>query len=75
MIVMGELEGLGKMKDHEASSPEHAATVREASRAALTWIREKHTNVKCVTTKGEPIETPKFLVLLCLRRLTTYHLQ
>ena len=35
VIVMGELEGLGKMKDHEASSPEHAATVREASRAAL----------------------------------------
>jgi hypothetical protein len=53
VIVVGELEGLIKIKDHESSSPEHAATVREASKAALSWIREKHPNVKCVTTKGE----------------------
>ncbi len=50
---MGELEGLSRIKDHEVSSSEHAATVREASRSALAWIKEKHPNVKCVTTKGE----------------------
>ncbi len=50
---MGELEGLSRTRDPEASSPEHAAIVREASRSALAWIRDKQPNVKCVTTKGE----------------------
>jgi hypothetical protein len=53
VIVMGELEGLSRTRDPEASSPEHAAIVREASRTALAWIRDKQPNVKCVTTKGK----------------------
>lgn len=51
MVVLGELEGLTKSKEM-VDRPEHAAMLRENSKAALTWIREKPANVKCVTTKG-----------------------
>jgi hypothetical protein len=51
VVVLGELEGLTKSKEM-VDRPEHAAMLRENSKAALTWIREKPANVKCVTTKG-----------------------
>jgi len=51
VVVLGELEGLTKSKEM-IDRPEHAAMLRENSKAALTWIREKPANVKCVTTKG-----------------------
>lgn len=51
VVVLGELEGLCKSKD-SVERPEHAAMLRENSRAALAWIRERPANVKCVTTKG-----------------------
>ena len=51
VVVLGELEGLGKSKE-QVDRPEHAAMLRENSTAALSWIREKPNNLKCVTTKG-----------------------
>jgi len=44
--VLVELEGLSK--ESGRSSPE----LRENSRAAVSWLRDKPTNTKCVTTKG-----------------------
>ena len=52
VVVLGELEGLTKSRD-QTERPEHAAMLRQNSKAALTWIREKPANVKCVTTKGK----------------------
>eukprot|EP00088_Acartia_fossae_P052586 TRINITY_DN5945_c0_g1_i2.p1 TRINITY_DN5945_c0_g1~~TRINITY_DN5945_c0_g1_i2.p1 ORF type:complete len:1186 (-),score=351.14 TRINITY_DN5945_c0_g1_i2:275-3715(-) len=51
VVVLGELEGLSKSRDN-SDRPEHAAMLRENSKQALAWIKEKHQNVKCVTTKG-----------------------
>ena len=51
IVVLGELEGLCKSKD-SADRPEHGQMLRENSRAALAWLRDKPQNVKCVTTKG-----------------------
>ena len=53
VVVLGELEGLGKGR-HLPDRPEHAAITREKSRSALDWIKEKPANLKCVTTKGNP---------------------
>ena len=53
VVVLGELEGLGKGR-HLTDRPEHAALTREKSRAALDWVKEKPANLKCVTTKGNP---------------------
>jgi len=53
--VVIELEGLSKSDSGnrcETDSAEHLAMVRENSRAALTWLRDKPTNTKCVTSKG-----------------------
>ena len=52
VVVLGELEGLSKSRDN-SDRPEHAAMLRENSKQALAWIKEKHQNVKCVTTKGQ----------------------
>lgn len=51
VVVLQELEGLGKSRDN-SDRPEHAAMLRENSKVALAWIKEKPQNVKCVTTKG-----------------------
>jgi len=51
IVVLGELEGLCKSKDF-ADRPDHGAMLRENSKAALVWIKDKPQNVKCVTTKG-----------------------
>jgi len=53
--VVIELEGLSKSGDgnrSETDSVEHLAHVRENSRAALAWLRDKPVNTKCVTSKG-----------------------
>jgi len=51
LVVLGELEGLSKSREG-SERPEHASMLRENSRAALAWIKDKPNNVKCVTTKG-----------------------
>ena len=51
VIVVGELEGLSKSKEM-VDRAEHAAMLRNNSKAALEWIRERPPNVKVVTTKG-----------------------
>jgi len=53
--VVIELEGLAKSGSGirtESDSAEHIAEVRDNSRTALAWLREKPSNIKCVTTKG-----------------------
>ena len=52
VVVVGELEGLSKSKEM-VDRPEHAAMLRDNSKAALAWIRERPLNVKVVTTKGK----------------------
>jgi len=53
--VVIELEGLAKSADgtrSETDSAEHMAAVRDNSKAALAWLRDKPSNIKCVTSKG-----------------------
>ena len=37
---------------YESDSAEHMALVRDNSRAALAWLRDKPDNTKGVTSKG-----------------------
>ena len=62
LVVLGELEGLCKSKE-QVDRPEHAAMLRENSTAALSWIREKPNNLKCVTTKGLFMWFVDFLII------------
>lgn len=55
--VVAELEGLarpgvGHTNRGEEYTAEHLAMVRDKSRAALNWLRDKPPNTKCVTSKG-----------------------
>lgn len=61
VVVVGELEGLSKSKEM-VDRPEHAAMLRDNSKAALAWIRERPLNVKVVTTKGNIVNSVKVTV-------------
>jgi len=52
-VVISELEGLAKGGQTASDrGPEHVAMVRDSSRAALSWLKDKPQNTKCVTSKG-----------------------
>jgi len=57
--VVIELEGLAKsgagFQRDDDTSAEHIAQVRENSKEALAWLKEKPRNTKCVTSKGTPL--------------------
>ena len=50
--VLGELEGLSKVQESRDPERDNRDEVRDKCQAALTWLRDKPANTKCVTTKG-----------------------
>ena len=53
VVVLKELDGLAKgARPAKYASPEHAAMVAENARHALSFLKERNPNIKCVTSRG-----------------------
>ena len=53
VVVLKELDGLAKgARPAKYSSPEHAAMVAENARHALSFLKERPPNTRCVTSRG-----------------------
>ncbi|KAL3267755.1 hypothetical protein HHI36_006882 [Cryptolaemus montrouzieri] len=66
IVVLGELEGLGRggkspvPGTRSSLNPEHVKKVGESARMALNFLKKRHPNVKCVTTKGAIFNSTTF---------------
>jgi len=53
VVVLKELDGLAKgSRPAKYASPEHAAMVAENARHALSFLKERPPNTRCVTSRG-----------------------
>lgn len=53
IVVLKELDGLAKgARPSKYASPEHAAMVAENARHALSFLKERPPNTRCVTSRG-----------------------
>ena len=53
IVVLKELDGLAKgARPAKYASPEHAAMVAENARHALTFLKNRPANTRCVTSRG-----------------------
>lgn len=50
--VLVELEGLSKSQESRDPERDNRDEVRDKCHAALTWLRDRPANTRCVTTKG-----------------------
>ena len=50
--VLVELEGLSKSQESRDPERDNRDEVRDKCHAALTWLRDRPSNTRCVTTKG-----------------------
>ena len=50
--VLGELEGLSKVQESRDPERDNRDEVRDKCHEALTWLRDRPANTRCVTTKG-----------------------
>lgn len=68
ITVLGELEGLAKggkgpvPNPRTPLNPQHVIKVAEAAKQALEFLTVKHSNVKCITTKGTILTSTIFTV-------------
>ena len=50
--VLVELEGLSKSQESRDPERDNRDEVRDKCHEALTWLRDRPANTRCVTTKG-----------------------
>ena len=50
--VLVELEGLSKSQESRDPERDNRDEVRDKCHVALTWLRDRPANTRCVTTKG-----------------------
>jgi len=53
LVVVNELDGLAKdVRPSKYSTHEHALMVSENARRALKFLKDRPTNIKCITARG-----------------------
>ena len=58
LVVLKELDGLAKgARPDKYSSPEYAAMVAENARQALTFLKDRPANTRCVTSRGSVVSS------------------
>ena len=58
LVVLKELDGLAKgARPDKYSSPEYAAMVAENARQALSFLKDRPVNTRCVTSKGSVVSS------------------
>ncbi|KAF2892803.1 hypothetical protein ILUMI_13369 [Ignelater luminosus] len=66
LVVLNELEGLGRggkcpvPSPRMAADPQHVLKVADSAKQALEYLGNRHNNIKCVTTKGTTLPTFTF---------------